>query len=276
MIRLSSSLLPTPSHHREWTGEHAVLPRFRVEDGVVTVEGVRNFRWHDGESGEPRWETRSYRLEHLHRLWLAVTPFTTLWRGPAHTLLSFQFGEDTFLAVSVEARREVGETFGIVKGMLRRFELIYVAGDERDLVGLRAVHRPDQVFLYPVRVREEGVRTIFLQVAGSANRLLDHPEFYHTVTNNCTTRIVDHVNAVTPRRIPRWDWRILIPGYSDALAWKLGLLDVEGTVAQARRRWFVNHRAERWIDAPDFSLRIRWEDGDSPPDSPLRTPLSYP
>ena len=32
--------------------------------------------------------------------------------------------------------------------MFKQFELIYVVGDERDIVGLRTDHRDEEVFLY--------------------------------------------------------------------------------------------------------------------------------
>ena len=247
---------PRPSHDRDWQPEHAVLPEFVIEGETMTVRGVRNFRWLSGTTFEPEWEDRSYDLGSLRGVWYGLTPFSRNWRGPAHSLLSFQFGDDTFLAVSVEARREMGEEYSLWKGMARRFEMLYVVGDERDLLGVRAAHREDQVFLYPMRVDSAGARALLLAVAESANGIRQAPEFYHTVANNCTTRIVDHVNAVAPGRVPR-SWRILLPGYSDELAHELGLIETELSLEDARARWFVNDRARRWVDDPGFGVRIR-------------------
>jgi len=256
-----------PSHDRDWQEEHSVLPEFLVDGDRLTVRGVRNFHWRSASDFDPRWEERTYELGKLQRVWYILTPFSRSWRGPAHSLLSFQFGDDDFLAISVEARRAVGETYGIVKGMLRRFELIYVAGDERDLVGLRAIHRADQVFVYPIRISPDGARNLLLSMADSSNTLRSRPEFYHTVTNNCTTRIVEHVNRVAPGRVPR-SWRILIPGYSDDLAHRLGLLDTKLPLDEARQRWWVNERARRWEHDPAFGRRIREADHNDPAEGP--------
>jgi len=252
---------PRPSHDRDWQPEHAVLPEFVIEGDTMIVRGVRNFRWQSGSTYEPAWEDRSYDLGSLRGVWYALTPFSRSWRGPAHSLLSFQFGNDTFLAISVEARRERGETYSLWKGLARSFELLYVVGDERDLLGVRAVHREDQVFLYPMRVDSAGARALLLRMAESANRIRQAPEFYHTVTNNCTTRIVDHVNTVAPGRVPR-SWRILLPGYSDELAHELGLIETALSLQDARARWFVNERARRWVDDPGFGMRIREEEAE--------------
>jgi hypothetical protein len=47
------------------------------------------------------------------------------------------FGDDRYLCLSVEARKEVGERYSVLLSFFCRFELIYVIGDERDLVRLR-------------------------------------------------------------------------------------------------------------------------------------------
>lgn len=250
------TLGPRASHQRAWQEEHAILPEFLVEGDRLTVRGVRNFRWTGPAEYHPAWEERVYDLRTLNGVWYALTPFSRSWRGPAHSLLSFQFGEDTFLAISVEARREEGEVYSLLKGLARRFELLYVVGDERDLLGVRAVHRDDQVFLYPMQVDGAGARALLLDMAEHANRLRDTPEFYNTATNNCTTRIVDHVNRVAPGRVPG-SWRILLPGYSDELAWELGLIRTEQSLDETRARWHVNQRARLWQDHPEFSVRIR-------------------
>lgn len=256
---LWSWLGPRPSNARNWQAEHSVLPEFVVDGDRMTVRGIRNFRWTSATTFEPAWEEREYSLDELSGVWYVLTPFSKSWRGPAHSLLSFQFGDDDFLAISVEARRQEGESYSLLKGMARRFELIYVAGDERDLVGVRAIHRGDQVYTYPVDVSLEGARNLLLSMADSANALRERPEFYHTVTNNCTTRIVDHVNLVAPGRVPR-SWKVVLPGYSDELAHGLGLLATPLPLEEARARWHVNERARRAEGAPDFSARIRAEE----------------
>lgn len=249
---------PRPSADRNWTEEHRVAPEFVVEGDRLTVHGVRNFAWASASTFEPLWETRSYDLNAVRRVWYILTPFSRAWRGPAHALVSFEFDDEEFLAISVEARREEGESYGLVKGMLRTFELIYVAGDERDLVGMRALHRGDSVYTYPARASPEGARELLLDMATEANLLRTRPAFYHTLFDNCTTRIVDHVNRVTDTPVGR-SWRVLLPGYSDALAHELGLLDGEGSLQEFRERWFANERARTWDGAEDFAARIRDE-----------------
>jgi hypothetical protein len=103
--------------------------------------------------------------------------------------VSFGFSDSQYVAISVEARREPGETYGPLTGMFKQFELIYVVGDERDLIGSRAVHGDYDVYLYPIRTTRERIRTLFLEMLARSNALATKPEFYNTLTNNCTSNV---------------------------------------------------------------------------------------
>ena len=89
-----------------------------------------------------------------------------------------------------------------------------------------------------------------------ANRLREQPEFYNTLTNTCTTNIVRHVNEIAPRKVP-FSYKVLLPGYSDRLAYDLGLLDTDLPFEAARERYRINDRALRYADSTAFSRLIR-------------------
>lgn len=246
----------TPSHDRRWAIDQSVLPFVEFDGDLVHVHGVRNFRWTSATDFTPRWEDRSYDLRQVASAWYVLVPFSRRWRGPAHAFVTFGFDDGRYLAISVEARREVGETYGAIKGLLRRFELIYVLGDERDLIGRRAVFDGSDVYLYPIRASREAVRAVFRGMLERADRIHATPEFYHTITNNCTLNLVQHVNQLVPDRIPS-SWRIVLPGYSDEVIHRLGLIDSIGTLDEVRARFRINDRAKTALDAADFSSRIR-------------------
>ena len=247
-----------PTNERNWAEELSVLPQAHFEGDRVTIEGVRNFHWRSLDDYDARWETRSYDLTQLESLWFCLSVFAPDgWRGPAHTLLSFGFSDGRYLAVSVEARKEQGESYSVWKGMAKRFELMYVIGDERDLIANRAALRPDSVQLYPVRATPEAIRGILRDILGAANRLHERPEFYHTIFANCTTRLRDHVNDIVPGLIPA-SWKVLLPGYSDDLLEGLDLIDDHGLpLEEARRAFDIKKVATEAKDDPEFSRRIR-------------------
>ena len=247
--------LPRASNDRLWNADQERLPSAQIVGDRVTLANVRNFSYRSTSEFEPRWEQRSYDLSRLESLWFIVEPFSGF-PGAAHTFLSFGFQDGEYLAVSAEIRKEQSESFSPWKGLYRNYELMYVFGDERDLVQLRTAHRKDTVYVYPVKASKELVRATFLDVIERANSLAVQPEFYNSITNTCTTNIAHHANRIQPGVVP-FSWRMLLPGHSDELALELGLIDFEGTLEEARARFRVNERADRAMRAGDFSLQIR-------------------
>ena len=245
-----------PSATRPWARDHARLAHTDFFGDSVRVHDVRNFRYTSETDYTQSWYDRTYHLNDLTSVWFIVTPFSTSFRGPAHTFVSFGFGDSTFVSISVEARREVGEHYGFVSGMLRDFEVVYMVGDERDLVARRALYDGGEMFLYPVRATPEARRRMFVEMLERANALQQHPEFYNTLTSNCTSNLIDHVNRIAPGKVPS-GLRTILPGYTDAVALDLGLIDAEGSLDAVRDRYRVNERARKSGVGTDFSQKIR-------------------
>ena len=251
-----------PSNHRDWIVGQDSLPQAIFARDSVRIRNLRNFDY--DSSGEPnivRYEDRAYDLAKLQTVWFILAPFEPDNRGPAHSFLSFGFADSQYVAISVEARREKAETYSIVKGLLKRYELLYVVGDERDLVRLR-VARGDDVYLYPIRTTPARARALFVRMLEQANALRAEPQFYNTLTNNCTTNILEHANSIAAVKIP-YGREVLLPGYADELASELGLLDTNLPIAEARRRFHINGRALRAFSDPAFSTLIRQSEPDS-------------
>ena len=122
-----------------------------------------------------------------------MVPFNDM-PGIAHTMLSFGFEDEDYVAVSVEIRREKGEKYNVVKGFLRQYELMYVVADEHDVITKNANKSPSEVYLYRSTATPEQARELFVDVMKRVDKLIDKPEFYNTVTNNCTTNIRNHIN----------------------------------------------------------------------------------
>lgn len=245
-----------PSNDRRWAIDHARLPEITVDDSLARIGNLRAFRYRSAVDFEPHYLTRTLDLNQLTSVWLVLSRFSDRWRAPAHSFVSFGFGDTSFVAISIEARREVGEEYGLLAGLGRNFELIYVIGEERDLIGQRAAFGGFDVYLYPIRATPEQVRAMFRQMLARAGELGQRPEFYHTVTNSCISNLVLHVNEVAPGSIPA-GLKLLAPGYADEVARGLGLIDSTLTVEAARVRYRINDRARAFLDFPDFSTRIR-------------------
>lgn len=248
-------LLLQPSNERDWSPDQQRLATAEFSGDSVRVSNVRNALYRSTTDFDVHWEERSYDLSQLESVWYVVEPFAT-WRGPAHTFLSFGFTNGDYIAISVEIRKERGESFSPLLGLLRQYELTYIVGDERDLIGLRANHRHDEVHLYPMRATQSAARALFVSMLERANTLAVQPEFYNTLTSTCTSNIVDHVNRIAPEPIS-YSYKILLPDYSDDLAFDLGLIDTDLPREQFRAAFRINDLALEHADSADFSKAIR-------------------
>ncbi len=244
-----------PSNYRDWSPEFSVVPTIEVEGNHVTVHQVRNSSYVTEEDYVLEFEDRTYDLSDLETVDFFFVPFAKM-PMMAHTMLSFGFKGDQYLAISSEIRTEKGEAYSPVLGVSRQYELTYVVADERDLIRLRTQHRNADVYLYRTLATPALARQLFLSMASRLNALAENPEFYDTVRNNCTTNLVQHVNEIAPRRVP-YSLGVLLPGYADQYAYDLGLLDRRVPFAELKRRAWINDLADRYFDDPDFSTKIR-------------------
>jgi hypothetical protein len=245
----------TPSNERDWQPEVARLAYATIDGDMVTVHNVRNFDYRTETDFTPAYYDRTYDLKKLDSGDLVAV----YWMGPAiaHLFLSFGFGDDR-LAISIEARKERGEGYSSAKGFFRQYELYYVVADERDVVRVRTNYRkdpPEDVYIYPLRAPPENLRRVFLEYMRKMNALREHPEFYNTLTTNCTTAILMNTR-VNPESLPL-SWKVLVSGYTPAYVYESGRMDRSLPFEERKRRSLVNAAAQAADQAPDFSQRIR-------------------
>jgi Domain of unknown function (DUF4105) len=244
-----------PSNARDWTPDVARTARAFFDSSRVTIQNVRNFKYRSESDYDQRWEMRTYNLDRIHGLDL----FLSFW-GPtqiAHTIASWEFDDGQHLAISIETRKEKGESYSALRGFFRQYELYYVVADERDLVGLRTNYRGEQVYLYRIRVPVSQARALLVDYLEEVNRLADHPRWYNALTQNCTTTIRGHAqNAGAGGRL---DWRLLANGHLDELLFERGQLDTDLPFTELRAHSNITERAKTAGDSPDFSARIRQE-----------------
>jgi hypothetical protein len=242
-----------PSNGRDWQPDVARLPTAEIRGDQLTLRNVRNFAYRSETDYTEHWETRSYDLAKLRGLDL----FVIYWGSPsiAHTILSWDFAGGQHLAVSIETRKEKGESYSAVRGFFRQYELYYVIADERDVVGVRTNQRHEDVYLYPLRTPPARARAILLDYLKAVNRLAQHPRWYNALTHNCTTTIRLHVDDVVPG-IPH-DWRWLANGHIDELLYEMGVVNRDYPFAEFKKRSYINPKAQAVLPDGDFSEAIR-------------------
>jgi hypothetical protein len=242
-----------PSHDRSWRPEVAVMPRASIDGDRVRLTGVRNFDYRSVDDFTVRYEEREVQLSHLTGLDFYVSYWVEGLVG--HTFLSFLFDNAPPLSISIETRPEVGEGFDPLASLFKQFELIYVVGDERDIVRVRTNFRHEMVYLYRLNTLPEDARRLLLVYLARINELADRPEFYHLLGNSCTINIVRYANAAG--REGRFDIRHLFNGLIDSYLYHSGRVETALPFDELRRRSLINEAAQAADGAPDFSQRIR-------------------
>jgi hypothetical protein len=238
---------------RDWLPDVARLPIATVDGDRLTITNVRNFDYRSETDFSEHWETRTYDLAALRGSDL----FFSFW-GPtliAHTIASWEFADGQHLAISIETRKERGESYSAVRGFFHQYELYYVVADERDVIGVRTNHRGERVYLYRVQMPPDRARALLLDYVRAMNDLAAHPRWYNALTSNCTTTIREHARQIGPVR--PWTWQILANGYLDRLLYDRGVLDTSRPFEQLRAASDITERAKEAGNAADFSARIR-------------------
>jgi hypothetical protein len=246
-------LLIPPSNERQWRKDVSLLPWTEIDGNRVTVHNVRNAEYRTETDFDLRHYDRTFDLDQLR----AVDLFMCFWAPIpfCHTMLSFGFKDGSFLCVSIETRPEEHEGYSVLASCFKQFELVYVAGDERDLVRLRTNFRDEAVYLYRINTTPEAMRRLFLRYCVRMNDLRSHAEWYYLITRNCTTDI--------PRRDGenRWmlpeSWKVVINGFLDEFLYQEASLDQSLPLVELRKRGHVNTRAQIADQDPEFSRRIR-------------------
>ena len=245
-----------PSNDRDWQPDVAVLPYATFDGDRVTIHNIRNFDYRSETDYTARYYDKTFDLRELE----TVDLITSYWMGDAiaHVMMSFGFADRDFVTVSIETRKEKGESYSTVNGFFRQYELIYIVGDERDLVRLRTNYRkdpPEDVYLFRTNTPKENVRRLFLDYFKTINSLRDQPQFYNTLTTNSTTNVVRHT-AVNPGG-GHYSWKVLLSGYAPLYAYERGRLDQSIPFEELKKRSHINERARAAGEDPAFSRRIR-------------------
>ncbi len=246
-----------PSNRREWQSDVAMLSSAKIDGDFVTVRNIRNNEYRAEFDFTPGYYDRRFDLRTIE----GVDIVAVYWMGPAiaHVFLSFAFAGDQHLAISIEARKEIGEGYSTLKGFFRQYELIYVVADERDVIRLRTNYRRnpvEDVYIYRSTASPESVRRLLLEYLGKINALNEKPEFYNSLTTNCTIGIWNHANALGGG-LP-FHWKILASGYVPELLYERGTIETGGlSYEQLRQRAHANARGKAAGTADDFSRLIR-------------------
>ncbi len=256
IVLLFAAWLSIPaSNDGDWATEYARLPKSEIDGHRVTLRDLRSFEWRSETDFTPRWRDARFDLRELETLDFIKVHWGSA--AIAHTMLSFGFhrpdGGWSYLTVSAETRRRADQEWSSVAGFFKQYTLMYVLGDETDLLELRTNVRGEDLYLYPTTTAPEDIRFLLVDILESANDFTATPRWYNTITDNCTTSLARHIRKLRGRR--SWDPRLLINGHTDEMGIESGWILPKGSLEETRAHYYANPRVE--ADPSDYSNRLR-------------------
>jgi hypothetical protein len=232
-----------PSLDRTWDEDVRVLTSVDVlPDGTRRLGEVRHWTYSRDAVLSKGYSPVDYDPADVEGLWMYEQELG-LGGRIAHTFLVFEFPESygamRWLGLSVETRREVGETYSLVRGVLRGFEVTHIWAVEEDLVRRRVEYLDYPLTRYEVSVPVEYIRRVFEAMVDETAQLAVAPQWYNTLATNCTSSLIRYVNEAEPGAIPRHYSSVLTGRADDHLA-ALGYLD-QASAEHITRAWLQSN-----------------------------------
>lgn len=241
LLRGTALASRTPSLDRVWDEDVRVLtPVVERPDGSIVLEQVRDWKYTRDAVVSKSHHPVTVRPEDARALWMYEQELG-LGGRVAHTFLVFEFpeayGDDRWLGISVETRREMGESYSIVRGMLRQFELTHIWAREEDLVRRRVEYLDYPLTRYRMTVDPAQIARIFRHFTQETAALAERPRWYHTLLTNCTSTLIAYANQVEPGAIP-WHPSWVFTGRADDYLAALGFVD-PSSAERITRDWLA-------------------------------------
>lgn len=231
-------------------------PSATVDGDRVTIHDVRDFRYHVDAETEERWIDETVDVRELTNLWVYFIQFSKI-RAVAHTELCFEFADGRCLIASFEVRTLKGQRYSIVAGMGKTFEMVLRWATERDVLTKRMTKESNlsRTYMFEADITHGRLVELFESMIGRTNELHAEPEWYNSVTNTCTTAIMELVHEVIPGQVKRTP-RVLLPGMLPKVWADRGVIKCVGPFEEAYERGFVTDRVREIGDVPDLSVRL--------------------
>lgn len=240
-----SNRLKTPQLDRDWTEDAKILPAISINESIVTISNIRDWRYETQEVVSKEYYTDVFDISKITQTYLLFNPFGK-WEGVGHFWFVFEFENSQTVSISVEARREEGEGYSAVRGLFNVYELWYSIGSAQDHVTRRTVYNSEDVYLYPLLISKESSRSLFMEMVEAAQKIETQAQFYNTVSSNCTNILAGAANRVKKGSIPFHKSR-LFTGYADNQLYDLKYIPHDKPFEQIYKEAHIN-------DLIDYSI----------------------
>lgn len=228
LLTVAVTLSRSPRLDRDWDDDVAILADVTLASDTSHFT-IRNARaWRYSATGPVMRDTfdATYAFADLVGMTFYEQPLDRSGLI-AHTFVVFEFAGDyaqPLLGVSVETRRERGETYSLLKGALRGFEFTYTWASATDLVERRVKYLGYHLTQYQVRQAVADQRRYLERFLHDTIALAAEPRWYNTITSNCTNVIIGAANDVEPGFVP-FDISFVLTGLAAQYLTERGILE---------------------------------------------------
>jgi hypothetical protein len=248
--------LKDPQLNKEWAEDSKILPSIQIENNIVTISNIRDWRYGHQEVISNTYFTDVFDVEKIKNTYLLFNPFGD-WEGVGHFWFVFEFEDNKTISVSVEARREKDESYSAIRGLFNTYELWYSFGSVQDHITRRVVYHNEDVYKYPLLISQESSKALFLEMVYDAQQLETQPRFYNTVSSNCTNILADAANRVQKGSIPLHYSRVFT-GFSDNQLYDLKFIPHDKPFEQIYEEAYINEKVikENSVSNEDFWISL--------------------
>lgn len=239
-------------HDRVWADDVVRLSDVSLEDRQFSIAQYRDWSYDADGVTQQSWRASGpYEISDARRAWLVIEPHPGFAGLMAHTMMVFEFQNGELLGLSVEARKEKGEAYGLLSGATNGFELTYLWATPRDMFGRRVRMQDHEIYMYELALSQDEVEAFLGALINKTMAIQSKARFYNTFTSNCTNELAKTAGL-------SWRPAFVFTGLSGKALHSLDRLksdaNVEAVKAQANVTEFV--RGARAMDEAAFNAAL--------------------
>ena len=161
----------------------------RLDDGCYELLNVRDFVYRSETDYEVQYHTLTVDPKQISSIDAVFSHWDNM-EEIAHSMLGLNFSDGTTVVISLETRLPEDANQNGIDGLYRRYGLAMLAGTPEDFYGLRADHRGETLYVYRLNMDRRDLHDTVLSIFERAAELQRNPQFYNTLTRNCTTGLL--------------------------------------------------------------------------------------
>lgn len=180
-----------------------------LDDGRYELLNVRDFVYRSETDFDVQYRTMTVDPKKISSIDAVFSHWDNM-EEIAHSMLGLNFADGETVVISLETRLPEGADQNGIDGLYRRYGLAMLAGTPDDFYGLRADHRGETLYVYRLNMDRQDLHDTVLSIFERAAELQRNPQFYNTLSRNCTTGLLPMLPGAVD--LTSGDIRVLLNG----------------------------------------------------------------